>query len=160
MGYEQTNTSQQTTRALQAGAYGTTSDPYAASKRLSTQLEGMIGGQNPFGTPLEQALMNPQYGPSNAAEISMINSLMDITAGRTSTRGLGAPTETGYASAIAPTLVDMYQKNIGNLLGGFNAYGDQSRTNMQALTELISLAMPKGETTTTEDSSTFGFDIK
>src|SRR3972149_12143939 len=112
------------------GSYGDTD--YSQSRRLSQQAEGMIGQKSAFATPLESMLLNPQYGASNPNETALISSLLDATAGRTATRGLGAPTQNSMASAIAPTLVDLRNQEIQNLLGAQSAETQRYGMDMQS----------------------------
>lgn len=97
-----------------AGAFG--EEGYGKSGELAGMLESILSGGG-------------DYGAESGAEQNLINSLMDQTAGRGSVRGLGAPTQSGLAQAIAPTLVDLSQKKRGQDIGG--------------LLELIGLAMPQ-----------------
>lgn len=138
------------------GSYG--ANDYNASKRLSQQAESMIGQQNPFATPLEQALLNPSFTPNTGAEQALISGLMDQTAGRTATRGLGAPTESAYAAAIAPTLVDLRNTQIANLLGAQQGAQSGNASDLQALMELIGYSMPQimGGNQSTETTKTTG----
>lgn len=123
------------------GSYGDTD--YSTSKRLSQQAEGMIGSKSAFSTPLEQMLLNPKYGAGNANESALINSLLDATAGRTATRGLGAPTEGAMGAAIAPTLVSLRNSEIQNLLGAEASANQGKQLDLQALLEMIGYAMPQ-----------------
>lgn len=138
------------------GSYGDTD--YSSSKRLSKQAEGMIGSKSAFSTPLENALLNPQYGAKSPHETALINSLLDATAGRTATRGLGAPTENSMASAIAPTLQSMYQQNVQNLMGADTNFNQGKQLDLQALMEMIGYSMPQvmGGNVSTESSRSSG----
>lgn len=97
-----------------AGAFG--DEGYGKSSELANMLQSIISGPG-------------DYAAQTGSEQALINSLMDQTAGRGSVRGLGAPTQSGLATAIAPTLVDLSQKRRGQDIG--------------ALAELIGLAMPQ-----------------
>ena len=141
------------------GSYGDTD--YSQSRKLSQQAEGMIGQKSAFATPLESMLLNPQYGASNPNGSALINSLLDATAGRTATRGLGAPTQGAMASAIAPTLVDLRNQEIQNLLGAQGAETQRYGMDMQSLLEMIGYAMPQimGGQTSSETSKSRGISF-
>lgn len=72
---------------------------------------------SPFSKSLEDAILNPQFGARNDSEQALLNSIMDVTAGRGAVSGLGAPTQSALATSIAPTMVDLNQKYVQNLLG-------------------------------------------
>lgn len=97
-----------------AGAFG--EEGYGKSSELAGLLESILGGGG-------------DYGVESGAEQNLLNSIMDQTAGRGSVRGLGPPTQSGLATAIAPTLVDLSQKKRGQDISG--------------LLELIGLSMPQ-----------------
>jgi hypothetical protein len=86
---------------------------------------------SPFSQSLENALLNPSYGARTGNEQALLNSLMDVTAGRGAVSGLGAPTQSSLATSIAPTLVslnDQYIKNLmaakeGDITAGLTARG-------------------------------------
>lgn len=110
-----------------AGAFGGAGNDYTKSSELGGQLQEMLG---------DRSFMDQGFGPQNANEQNLLNSLMDVTAGRGAVRGLGAPTQSSLAASIAPTLVDMRQQGISNQLG---ARGQ----DIAGLSELIGLAMPQ-----------------
>lgn len=138
------------------GSYGDTD--YSSSRRLSQQAEGAIGGSSPFATPLEQALLNPQFGARNPAETALLNSAMDLTAGRSAVRGLGPATQASLVSATAPLLNQFYNQNIQNLMGAEGLSQQGKATNLQALMELIGYSMPQimGGTQSQESSRGVG----
>lgn len=110
-----------------AGAYGGGKGDYTQSSRLAGSLEGVLGNSD---------FLNPDYGPQTENESNLINSLMDLTAGRGAVRGLGSPTQSGLATALAPTLVDLRNQDIQNR----TAVRSQ---DIAGLLELIGLAMPQ-----------------
>lgn len=66
-----------------------------ASRRLGTTLEQLLTAQ-PEQLPFE---------PQTASELSILESLIDLTQGQTAVRGLGPATQGSLVQAIAPTLV-------------------------------------------------------
>jgi hypothetical protein len=128
-----------------------------------------------FTKSLMDAITNPTYGVNNPNDTAMIDSLMDVTAGRGAVSGLGAPTQSSLMTSIAPTLADIRNREMGYLstgregdiamrgqdvgmrgqdIGrntelrgqdiGINAQNlQQWQTGLQALMEMIGLAMPQ-----------------
>ncbi len=123
-------------------AWGET-DNYGRSSQFGNQAAGMIGTGTAYDAALESAILNPSYAPTSAADQSILNSLMDITAGRGAVRGLGAPTQTSLAQAVAPQLVQNRQMQIQNLMGGQGQALQSKGIDLQALMELIGYAMPQ-----------------
>lgn len=121
------------------GSYQAGADP----ARLSKMMESLIGGGNPYASTLSGAINNPSYGPTNANEENLLNSLMSLTQGQSALRGLGPSTQEGMASAIAPTLVNLKEQNIQDILGAYGASTSNTGMNLQALNELIGLSMPQ-----------------
>ena len=76
-----------------------------------------LEGASPYSAALKEALLNPKFGASNPAEQAMIDSLMASVQGKSALKGLGPTTAADASKAIAPTLLDLYQKNIQNLQG-------------------------------------------
>lgn len=117
--------------------------PYTRSGAFADQLSGMVGAGTAYDTALQSAILNPSYAPTSAADQSILNSLMDVTAGRGAVRGLGAPTSTSLAQAVAPQLVQNRQSQIQNLLSGQGQAFQGKALDMNALSELIGYAMPQ-----------------
>jgi hypothetical protein len=68
-------------------------------------------------TPLDTALTDPDYTTGlSTSEQALINDAMDYTQGRTAVSGLGPATQESLIAGIAPTLVDLSQSEIGNLM--------------------------------------------
>ncbi len=145
------------------GSYGTTG--YGPSSRLSKSAESLISGglTSPFSQSLEDSLLRPSYGPDTASETALLNSIMDLTSGRGAVRGLGAPTQTALAQSIAPTLVDLRQKDIQNLLSAeqqnLGATNTHTAMQLQALMELIGLSMPQTQSGNASTGSSSGYGI-
>lgn len=116
---------------------------YEKSSQFGNQLSGMVGTGTTYDKALQEAILNPSYAPTSAADTSILNSLMDVTAGRGSVRGLGAPTQASLAQAVAPQLVQNRQNQIQNLLGGQGQAIQGKAIDMGALSELIGFAMPQ-----------------
>ena len=148
-----------------AGAFG--NNDYSKSTQLAGMAEKGLNANTPFTSafdkPLEEALLNPSFMPTSQADQNMLNSLMDLTAGRGAVRGLGAPTQSSLAQTIAPELLQMQQ---GQVQGLTNARAQdiglrgqdiqQQQGSMQALLNLIGLAMPQvvvGASTTVTSKS-------
>lgn len=117
----------------------------AGPGRIGGQLESLLGEgvRGAFGQPLEQALLQPEFGPTTASETAVLESLMDLTAGRGAVRGLGAPTQAGLAQTIAPTLVGMRQQGIQNLMGARAQDVGVRGQDIMGLLELAGLSMPQ-----------------
>ena len=118
------------------GAYPT---GVAGSREKSGELAGSLES-----LLADQSFLQPDFAPQTTNEQNLLNSLMDVTAGRGAVRGLGAPTQAGLAESIAPTLLGLRQQDIQNRLG---ARGQ----DIGGLLELIGLAMPQligGQTST------------
>ncbi len=126
--------------AAQAAA---TAAGYTRSGAFADQLAGMVGAGTAYDTALQNAILNPSYAPTSAADQSILNSLMDVTAGRGAVRGLGTPTQTSLAQAVAPQLVQNRQMQIQDLLGGQGLALQGKTIDMGALSELIGYAMPQ-----------------
>jgi hypothetical protein len=101
-----------------------------------------LGTAGIIGQGLTQREQAP-FGPSTQAEQDLLNSLMDITGGRTATRGLGAPTQTALAQTIAPTLVGFRQKEQDRLVQEQQIQQQQQAMQLQSLLELAGLSMPQ-----------------
>ncbi len=118
--------------------------------RVGGKLENILGRpafDSPFSQPLEQALLQPTFGPETASEQALLGSIMDVTAGRGAVRGLGAPTQASLAQSVAPQLIGMRQQGIENLLGAQGqditaGLGERGQT-IGGLTELAGLVMPQ-----------------
>lgn len=134
-------------------ALGTTD--YNTSARLFNQAEGLTtaGVNSPFSQPLQNAILNPSYGVDTQSEQDLLNSIMDLTAGRGAVSGLGAPTQAALASSIAPTLVDLRQRDIENLMGANDQQIKLWMAQLQALAELTGLAMPQEIVSTSSTGS-------
>ena len=128
------------------GAFGAGTD----SARLATTLEQLLGNQgfsSPYAAPLQSALLNPQFGATTSAESALLQSVADQAQGTSAVRGLGAATPGGLAQAIAPTLVNLRQNEIGNLESALGQsmqgqLGMRGQT-LQGLESLIGLSMPQ-----------------
>lgn len=133
------------TYAMFPGSYGYQpgQGPYAQSRGISNDIRNMIGQESPYQSTLQNALLNPQFGPQNQAETSLINSLMDLTAGRSAASGLGAPTQLALETSIAPTITGMQNQYIQQLLGGQGLWQSGQTNNIQQLLELLGYAMPQ-----------------
>ena len=144
---------------------GATGDAtYGTSGQIFNQTQGITtaGVQSPFAKSLEDTLLNPKFGARTDSEQALLNSLMDTTAARGAVSGLGAPTQSALATSIAPTMVDMRNKNIEQLMGAKGQDVQQWQTQLQALLELVGLAMPQvmGGNQTTGTSSGFNIGLK
>lgn len=120
------------------GAFG-----YGQSAGLMNQAQGIINQQSPYSGALQQSILNPQFGPATTAESNLLNSLMDLTSGRTASRGLGAPTQESLAAGIAPEMVGLQQSQIQNLMGGQGLTQALQGQNLNALLNMVGLAMPQ-----------------
>jgi hypothetical protein len=127
--------------------YGTSGDVFNQARGMTT-----AGMQSPFSKSLEETLLNPQFGARTSSEQALLNSLMDTTAARGAVSGLGAPTQSALASAIAPTMVGMRNQDISSMLQGRGQDTQAYQSQLQALLELTGLAMPQ----TVSGSSTTG----
>jgi len=78
---------------------------------------------------LSSELTNPSFTPTSSSEQALIDQLKNQTAGASALRGLGSPTASGLATAIAPALVDLRNKRIANLAIGAGA--QQAQTGLQ-----------------------------
>ena len=90
---------------------------------------------NPYNDRLQSAILNPTFGASNPAEQAMIDSIMASRQGTFNALGTGASpgTQSAISAAAAPTLLDLYQRNIGNLQSGSDLYNTQARGNIADL---------------------------
>lgn len=143
------------------GSFGREGDWYAPPERLSKMAESLISGAStsPFSKSLEDMLLRPSYGPDNASETALLNSIMDLTSGRGAVRGLGAPTQSALAQSIAPTLVDLRQKDVQNLLGAGQENRATQTMQLQSLMELIGLAMPQLQSGSTSTGYSKGLGL-
>lgn len=132
---------------------------YSRSGAFGNQLAGMVGAGTSYDQALLNAVLNPSYAPTSAADQSILNSLMDVTAGRGAVRGLGAPTSTSLAQAVAPQLVQNRQSQIQNLLSGQGQALQGKAIDIGALSELIGYAMPQIAGGTTSSGSGKGIKI-
>ena len=119
------------------------SGDYEASSILANRASDMIGAASPFSKSLEDSILHPSYAPTSAADTAMLNDVMDATGGRTASRGLGAPSQTALAEAIAPQMMQNRQNQIANLMGAQGLAQQGQGQNLQGLLELIGLAMPQ-----------------
>lgn len=126
-------------------AYGTTD--YSQSGSLANMLQSLItqgtGNYGAYSGALQQAITNPDFSTNSTSQQNMINSLMDQTAARGSVRGLGSPTSSSLATAIAPTLAGFQQQNVQNLMGARQQDLTSRGVDMSSLLELIGYAMPQ-----------------
>ena len=119
-------------------SYGTSGDVFKQTRGLTTS-----GVQSPFAKSLEDTLLNPQFGARTSSEQALIDSLMDVTSARGAVSGFGAPTQSALATSIAPTMVDMRNKNIEQLLGAKGQDVQAWQSQLQSLLELVGLSMPQ-----------------
>lgn len=68
-----------------------------------------------FTSPLEQALLRPEFGPTTASENALLDAIQSQTQGASALRGLGPAGAGAIAQNIAPALIGLRQQNIGNL---------------------------------------------
>ena len=119
------------------------------SSRLAGKAESLLGTAptSVFKSPLEQAILRPQFGPSTASDSALLDSLASLTQGTSALRGLGPATPSGLAQSLAPALIGMRQQNIENLMGaGQTDIGQQLQQrgiDLSGLLELGGLAMPQ-----------------
>jgi len=141
------------------GATGETG--YGTSNALFQQGVGTTTQHSPYDQPLSNALLNPSYEPTSAAQQNMLNSLMDLTAGRGAVRGLGSPTQSSLAQSIAPTLEQMNQNQISGLTAARGQDITQQANIMQMLQQLIGLAMPQvvGGNQSQSSGSGYNFNV-
>ncbi len=89
----------------------------SAPSQYMGKLENTINQGTAYDQTLQNAILHPSYSPTSAAQQGILNSLMDVTAARGSVRGLGAPTQTALAQAVAPELVQAQNNYIQQLQG-------------------------------------------
>ena len=141
-------------------AWGETGSAAAGrSGGFGNQAAGMIGSGTPYDKALQDAILNPSYSPTSASDQAVLNSLMDVTAGRGSVRGLGAPTQSSLAQAVAPQLVQNRQNQIQDLLGGQAQALQGKGIDLQALLQLIGYGMPQIAGGTQSSGGGFGFKV-
>lgn len=120
-----------------------------------------VGMSSAFQGPLQDAILNPQFGPTSESETAFLDSIMSLTQGQSSLRGLGPATQGGLAQNLAGPLMQLRNQQIGNLSGAFgqdigirgqdidqrgqdlNAYMAERGMNIQGLLELAGLTMPQ-----------------
>lgn len=112
-------------------------------QRLAGQAEGILGQESDLFNMLSNELMNPSFAPQTSSEMSLINSLMDLTSGRGAVRGLGAPTQQALATSIAPTLTNQRNQRVSNLAQALGIEQGFRGQNLGGLLELGTLAMPQ-----------------
>jgi hypothetical protein len=133
------------------GLFQTNEPAQQVARRLGLEGRGDVGNiQEIFGlaaadvigaglTPREQA----PFGPQTQAQQDLLNSLMDVTGGRTAARGLGAPTQTALAQTVAPTLLELREKEQGRLVQEQQLQQQQQALQLQSLLELAGISMPQ-----------------
>lgn len=176
------------------GDFKNPGDPvdFSAGEKFGTLIEQAAGGrfqvQTPgapmseFTGPLQQALLNPQFGATSGSEQALLDSIIEQTQGASTLRGLGPSTPGAIAKNIAPTLVGLRQQNIGNLqqaltqdLGSqsvtreqdigleglkLNEFQGSKAQNIAALGTLLQLALPRLMGGQQSSGSGFGFGLK
>lgn len=70
--------------------------------------------QTAFTDPLQQAILDPQFGPTTGSEQAFLESINALTKGSAGVRGI-QPTQAGLAQNLAPALMGLRQQQIGNL---------------------------------------------
>lgn len=141
MGHSQSSSTSTPVFKQFAGAFG--NNDYTKSGQLGTQAQGMIGQGSSYDKPLQEALTNPSFMPTTQADTNLLNSLMDLTAGRGAVRGLGAPTQSSLAQAIAPELINLQQGQVQGLEAARGQDIQSQGQQLQALLNLIGLSMPQ-----------------
>lgn len=81
-------------------------------------ISNFINEGSEFGGLFRDELTSPQFGARNVAEENLLGQVTDRFQGSQAIRNLGV-TGGGFASAIAPLLVQLRQKRLENLFGGF-----------------------------------------
>ncbi len=130
-------------------------------QRVGGTLESLLGqgtGGSAFANPFQQAVLNPQFGPTTGSEQGFLKSIMDLTQGAAATRGLGPATQGGLAQNLAAPLMQLRQQQIGNLGQGIGQDLQARGQDIQGLIELAGLVMPQlvGGNTSSGKSGQFG----
>lgn len=92
--------------------------------------QGVGRATSAFQDPLQQALLNPQFGATTASEQALLESISSQTQGASAVRGLGPATQGALAQNLAPALIGLRQQRVGNLqsaLGQDLGFGVQQR---------------------------------
>ena len=95
-------------------------------------LPGQFSGRESsvFQNPLQQALLNPQFGATTSSEQGLLDAISSQTQGASALRGLGPATQGALAQNLAPALIGLRQQRVGNLqsaLGQDLGFGIQQR---------------------------------
>jgi hypothetical protein len=150
-----------------SGASGGLGFGQSESEFGTVQTPGLFGQFDPggniafgLGTSLIDRLTGPTsafsefgtgFGPQSTAETNLLNSLMDLTNARTAAAGLGPASSTTLARNIAPTLTNLRQQNVQNLL-------QERGQTLGGLLQLAGLAAPES-TVVEEGRSDIGLQL-
>ena len=110
-------------------ATGMTGQPSRYQGLLDTAMNGPRAA-NPYAQKLQSSILNPTFGPSNPAEKAYIDAIYSGRQGQFNSLGVGASpgTQTAVAAAAAPSLLDFYQRNIGNMQTAQDAWNTNENT--------------------------------
>ena len=127
------------------GAFQSGKDP----RRIATNLEDLLSrdinlsGQTQLFPTLMEELQNPTFAPQTSSELSILESIMDLTGGRSANRGLGMPTQGALAQSIAPTLANQRNQRVSNLAQALGLGRDFRGQTLGGLSGLLESSLPQ-----------------
>ena len=128
------------------GGKGIPEELSAPGREIGEQLKGIIGGvptEDVFRAPLEESILRPEFGPTSSSETALLDSIMSLTQGQSAVRGLGPSTQASLAQSIAPALIGLREKRVGELERGAGLDVQRRQQVLMSLMELAGLSMPQ-----------------